>query len=106
MKDLISKINKAFENRLRLGLMSLLMVNDSLDFNSAKEALQVTDGNLSSHASSLESEGYIRIQKMFEGKKPLTTYVATPTGRRAFKEHLDALEAILKANVNPNKKNK
>ena len=99
MKNLIEKINKAFENRVRLGIMSLLMVNDAIDFNSMKETLQLTDGNLSSHANALENAGYINVAKSFAGKKPVTTYSATAEGRTAFREHIDALEALLKSNL-------
>ncbi len=92
----IHKLNKAFENRVRLGMMSVLMVNDSMDFNSLKDLLQVTDGNLASHAAGLEKEGLIHIKKEIVNKKTLTTYSATKPGIRAFEEHLDALEKLIK----------
>lgn len=92
----IHKLNKAFENRVRLGMMSVLMVNDSMDFNSLKDLLQVTDGNLASHSAALEKEGLIHIKKEFAGKKTLTTYSATKVGIKAFEEHLDALEKLLR----------
>jgi predicted transcriptional regulator len=92
----IHKLNKAFESRVRLGIMSVLMVNDSLDFNSIKDLLQVTDGNLASHAAALEKEGMIHVKKEFVGKKTLTTYSATKVGVRAFEDHLDALEKLIK----------
>jgi predicted transcriptional regulator len=92
----IHKLNKAFESRVRLGIMSILMVNDSLDFNSIKDLLQVTDGNLASHAAALEKEGMIHVKKEFVGKKTLTTYSATKVGVRAFEDHLDALEKLIK----------
>ena len=78
--------------------MSVLMVNDSIDFNSLKELLQVTDGNLASHSAALEKEGLIHIKKEFAGKKTLTTYSATKIGVKAFEEHLDALEKLIKQN--------
>lgn len=96
IKPNIHKLNKAFESRVRLGIMSMLMVNDSLDFNSIKDLLQVTDGNLASHATALEKEGLIHIKKEFAGKKTLTTYSATKVGIKAFEEHLDALEKLIK----------
>ena len=96
MKDLVNRINKAFENRVRLAIMSLLMVNEALDFNSLKELLDLTDGNLASHAATLEEKGYIQIRKEFVGKKTQTTYQATKEGEKAFKDHLDALEQLLK----------
>ena len=92
----IHKLHKAFESRVRLGLMSALMVNDSLDFNSLKDLLKVTDGNLASHAAALEKEGLIHIKKEFSGKKTLTTYSATRVGIRAFEEHLDELEKLIR----------
>src|SRR4051812_837698 len=95
-KPNIHNLNKAFENRVRLGIMSVLMVNDSMDFNSLKDLLQVTDGNLASHSAALEKEGLIHIRKEFSGKKTLTTYSATKVGIKAFEEHLDALEKLIK----------
>ena len=94
----IQDLNKAFENRVRLGIMSILMVNDSVDFNRMKELLNVTDGNLASHVSSLEKEGYIHVKKEFVGKKPLTTYSVTKIGMKAFEDHLNALEKLIKMN--------
>ena len=76
--------------------MSVLMVNDSMDFNSMKETLDVTDGNLASHTSALEKEGYIHVKKEFVGKKTQTTYTATKLGIKAFNEHLNALEDLIK----------
>jgi DNA-binding MarR family transcriptional regulator len=90
------KLDKAFENRLRLQIMSVLMVNDRYDFNSLKELLDVTDGNLASHLKGLEKEDYIVIHKAFLGRKPNTTYEATEKGKTAFKQHLDALEKLIK----------
>lgn len=92
----IHKLNKAFESRVRLGIMSVLMVNDSVDFNTLKELLDVTDGNLASHSGALEREGFIHIKKEFVGKKTLTTYSATKPGVKAFENHLDALEKLIK----------
>lgn len=96
MKNYLDKINKLFENRVRLAIMSLLMVEDSIDFNHLKEALDLTDGNLSSHVSKLEGKGYVDVQKSFVGKKTQTTYKATEAGRKAFQEHLAALERIIR----------
>jgi DNA-binding MarR family transcriptional regulator len=96
LKSLLENINKTFENRVRLAIMALLMVVDEVDFNQLKEKLDLTDGNLASHAAKLEEEGYITVKKQFVGKKPLTTYAATEEGRKAFKSHLDALEQIIK----------
>jgi len=76
--------------------MSVLMVNEKIDFNNLKEMLQVTDGNLASHIAALEKAEYIKVHKQFIGKKPQTTYSATAYGRKAFHEHLDALEKLIK----------
>ena len=91
-----NQLNKAFESRIRLGIMALLMVEDSVDYNSLKEALDITDGNLASHIKALEKEEYISVQKSFFGKKPHTRYQTTPLGRVEFDKHLKTLEAILK----------
>jgi len=92
----IGELNKAFESRVRLGIMSILMVNDSIDFLTLKEMLQVTDGNIASHVTALEKLQYIEIKKQFIGKKPNTSYSVTNTGRKAFTDHLDALEKLIK----------
>jgi len=96
MTNIISKLNKAFESRIRLGIMSILSVNDSADFNTMKQLMELTDGNLASHLKALETVGYIRSSKQFIGRKPNTQYRITDEGRTCFKEHLDALEALLK----------
>lgn len=96
MKNYIQHLNKAFENRIRLGIMSILMVNEKVEFSTLKEMLDITDGNLASHISALEKQEYIEVQKQFIGKKPNTTYKATRTGKKAFNEHLDVLENLLK----------
>ncbi len=98
MKDLIDKLNKSFENRVRLGIMSALMVNESVDFLTLKELLDVTDGNLASHITALEKIDYIAIKKEFVGKKTKTSYVATSLGRKEFILHLNALEKLVKQN--------
>jgi DNA-binding MarR family transcriptional regulator len=94
--NIIQNINKAFDHRIRLGIMSILMVNESADFNTLKELLGVTDGNLASHTKALESENYIQIEKQFIGKKPNTKYSATTTGKKAFVAHIEALEKLIK----------
>ncbi len=95
MKNYIKDLNKAFESRVRLGIMSILMVNDYVDFNTLKEQLQITDGNLASHINALEKLKYIQIRKRFVGKKPNTSYSASKEGKKAFNEHLDALEKLI-----------
>lgn len=92
---MIEGLNKAFENRLRLGIMGLLMVKSKITFNELKEELGATDGNLSSHVNSLERLTYLNIDKRFVGKKPQTTYTISKQGRVAFNKHLAALEILL-----------
>lgn len=96
MKNYLQHLNKAFENRIRLGIMSILMVNDWMEFSVLKEMLDITDGNLASHIAALEKSEYIQVKKQFIGKKPNTTYAVTKAGKKAFNEHLDALEKLLK----------
>ncbi len=96
MKEIIVNINKLFESRIRLGVMSILMVNDKIDFNNLKEMLELTDGNLASHLTALEKNKYIKVNKKFIGKKPNTSYSVTEAGKKAFAEHIDALEQLIK----------
>ena len=95
MKKIFSKLNKTFDNRVRLGIMSILMVNDWVEFKVLKEMLDLSDGNLASSITALEKLKYLKIKKQFVGRKPQTTYATTALGRKAFNEHLDALEALL-----------
>lgn len=97
MKAAISRLNKLFENRVRLGIMSVLIVNDSYDFNTLKETLGVTDGNLASHLKALEENNLIRVNKKFIGRKPNTSYSITENGVILFRKHLKALEDIIKS---------
>jgi DNA-binding MarR family transcriptional regulator len=94
--DFIKKLNKAFDSRLRLGIMSVLAANDWVEFSRLKDLLDVTDGNLASHISALEKVNYIDVKKQFVGKKPQTTYKITRSGKKAFADHLDALEKLIK----------
>ncbi len=96
MKDILKDLNKAFENKIRLGIMSALVVNDWMDFNALKQLLEVTDGNLASHLKSLEKSEYIKMKKEFIGRKPNTKYAATQAGREAFVKHIRAIEQLLK----------
>lgn len=96
MKNYLQELNKAFESRARLGIMSSLMVNDSITFNALKELLDLTDGNLAGHTRALEQAGYLRVEKSFIGKKPNTRFFITPEGRQAFELHLEALEKIIR----------
>ena len=96
MKNIILHINKAFDHRIRLGIMSVLMVNEYADFNTLKELLGATDGNLASHTKNLEKVEFIKVEKQFIGRKPNTKYYATTLGKQAFKKHIDALEKLIK----------
>ncbi len=96
MKNIILHINKAFDHRIRLGIMSVLMVNEFADFNTLKELLGATDGNLASHTKALEKVDFIKVEKQFIGRKPNTKYIATELGRMEFKKHIEALEKLIK----------
>jgi DNA-binding MarR family transcriptional regulator len=93
---IIDGLNKVFENKIRLGIMSVLAANGSADFATLKSLLELTDGNLASHTRNLEEAGYIRCEKKFVGRKPNTSYMITEEGRKAFAAHIAALERFLK----------
>ncbi|WP_439127583.1 winged helix-turn-helix domain-containing protein [Polaribacter sp.] len=95
MKNIILNINKAFDHRIRLGIMSILMVNDYADFNTLKDLLGATDGNLASHTKALEKVDFIKVEKQFIGRKPNTKYIATELGKMEFKKHINALEKLI-----------
>jgi len=92
----ISGLNKIFDNRIRLGVMSILMVNDEISFNDLKQMLEVTDGNLATHLVTLEDEGFIKVHKGFIGRKTNTTYSVTRGGEKSFTDHIAALEKMIK----------
>jgi predicted ArsR family transcriptional regulator len=96
VKDIISKLNKQFENRVRLGIMSVLMVNESMDFINLRDLLDVTDGNLASHLTALEKNELVEVHKQFVGRKPNTSYRITKSGRMAFSVHLEYLGKLIK----------
>lgn len=97
MKSFLDDLHKAFESRVRLGIMAALAVNDTLDFNALKEYLDVTDGNLASHIKALEKEEFIGVNKSFVDRKPNTRYFMTKQGKKAFEEHISALEKLIKS---------
>lgn len=99
MKSIIYQLDKAFENRIRLGLMSVLSVNEWMEFNELKTLLEVTDGNLASHISALDKKGFLETRKRFVGKKPNTSFRITEDGQVSFQNHLNALETLLKQGV-------
>lgn len=96
MNNPISGLNKIFDNRVRLGVMSIVMVNDEVSFNDLKAMLEVTDGNLATHLVTLEEHKFIKVHKGFIGRKTNTTYSVTKSGEKAFKDHLQALENMIK----------
>jgi len=98
MKDLLTGLNKHFDHRVRLGIMSILMVSEWADFTTLRENLGITDGRLASHIKALEKETYVEVRKQFIGRKPNTSYRATDAGKKAFQKHLDALENLIKLN--------
>ncbi len=91
------ELDRLIHERLRLGIVSALAVNDRLSFNDLKRLLQTTDGNLSVHARKLEDAAYIACEKSFEGRVPRTEYRLTAAGRRAFEKYLAHMESIIKA---------
>ena len=97
MKNPIEHLNKIFDSRIRLGIMSALMVNESVNFNELKELINVTDGNLASHLKTLEENNYVKVSKGFIGRKTNTIYTVTKNGEKAFKPHLDALEKMIRS---------
>ncbi len=92
----IENLNKAFDNRIRLAIMSVLSVREEIDFNDLKEMLGVTDGNLATHVAVLERQKYLKVKKSFAGRKPRTTYTITESGGKAFAGHVDALEEVIR----------
>jgi DNA-binding MarR family transcriptional regulator len=97
MKNPIQHLNKIFDSRIRLGIMSALAVNDEVNFNELKELIDVTDGNLASHLKTLEDNAYVKVEKGFIGRKTNTTYRITKAGEKAFRNHLDALEKMIRS---------
>ena len=91
------ELDRLIHERLRLGIISALAVNERLTFNDLKRLLQTTDGNLSVHARKLEDAQYIACDKMFEGRVPRTEYRLTASGRRALEKYLVHMEAIIRA---------
>tara|TARA_B100001287_G_scaffold150032_1_gene126315 strand:+ start:26295 stop:26585 length:291 start_codon:yes stop_codon:yes gene_type:complete len=90
-----NQLHKAFDSRVRIGLMSILIVNNWVSYKEIKSLLDVTDGNLASHIHALEKISFLEIKKQFIGKKPLTTYRVTKNGRKAFMDHINGLEKLL-----------
>lgn len=97
MKNPIENLNKVFDSRIRLGIMSAVMVNEAVNFNELKELINVTDGNLASHLKTLEENGFVKVKKGFIGRKTNTTYSVTKAGEKAFKTHLEALEQMIRS---------
>ena len=96
MKTILANFNKAFESRVRLGIMSVLAVSVSMDFTGLRETLEVTDGNLASHLKALEGAGYITMEKNFINRKPNTRYTITEQGLESFRSHIEALEKLIR----------
>lgn len=96
MKNPIGNLNKVFDSRIRMGVMSILLMNESVSFNDLKQLLELTDGNLASHLINLEENGFLKVHKGFIGRKTNTTYSITKSGEKAFKDHLEALENMIR----------
>ena len=95
MKNPIENLSKLFDSRIKLGIMSMLVVNERISFNEIKQLLAITDGNLASHLRALEENDFIQVQKKFVGKKTNTMYQITKKGEKSFKAHLAALEKMI-----------
>ncbi len=96
MMNPIAHLNKLFDSRVRLGIMSALLVNEEVNFNDLKELLDITDGNLASHIKALEENKILKVEKGFIGRKTNTIYKITKTGEKAFTAHINALEQMIK----------
>ena len=96
MNNPIGQLNKIFDSRIRIGIMSALMVNEDVNFNDLKALIDVTDGNLATHLKTLEENNFIKVEKGFIGRKTNTVYSITKVGEKAFRAHIDASEIIIK----------
>ena len=96
MRVEIDQLNKIFDSRIRIGIMSALMVNEDMNFNDLKALIDATDGNLATHLKTLEEHKFIKVHKGFIGRKTNTVYTVTAAGEKAFRAHLDALEKIIR----------
>jgi DNA-binding HxlR family transcriptional regulator len=92
-----AQLDRLIHERIRLGIVSALVVNESLSFNELKQLLRTSDGNLSVHARKLEEAQYVKCVKSFAGRVPKTEYRLTAAGRRAFARYLDHMEALIRA---------
>jgi DNA-binding HxlR family transcriptional regulator len=97
VEQALPNLDRIIHERMRLGIISALAVNESLTFNELKKLLQTTDGNLSVHARRLEEVKYVECTKSFEGRMPKTEYKLSATGRKAFERYLDHMEALIQA---------
>lgn len=93
--SIIDGMDQSFNNRWRVGIMAILVVNEWVDFNSLKKLLEIEDGTLASHLKKLEELNCIQFKKEFVGRKPRTSYRSTPEGKEAFEKHLKALERLI-----------
>lgn len=97
MRKELEQLNKVFDSRIRIGIMSALIVNEDINFNDLKALIDATDGNLATHLKTLEEHKFIKVEKGFIGRKTNTVYSITRAGEKAFRSHLDALEKIIKS---------
>ena len=95
MKEIISNLSKTFDSRIRVGIMSILMKSDWVDFTTLRDTLQLTDGNLSSHLRALEKENMLKVKKHFVKNRPRSSYKITRNGLRKFRLHLDTFEKLI-----------
>jgi len=97
MRKELEQLNKIFDSRIRIGIMSALIVNEDINFNDLKALVDATDGNLATHLKTLEEHKFIKVEKGFVGRKTNTVYSITKAGEKAFRSHLDALEKIIRS---------
>lgn len=93
----VPSLDRLIHERLRLGMLAALAVNDALTFTELRAVLEVTDGNLSDHARKLENAGYVRVEKSFAGRKPRTLYRLTPRGRQALRGYIESMQGFLRS---------
>lgn len=94
--EVFNDLDKIYDSRVRICIMAILTVNSKVDFNAIKKLLNLTDGNLASHIIALERNDYIKVHKIFIGKKPNTSYSITPEGKKTYQAHCNALRHLLK----------
>lgn len=99
MKDIIEQMDRAFESRVRIGIMTMLLLQEWVDFSALRDTMGVTDGNLASHTTLLEERNYLEVRKQFIGKRPNTAYRATTPGKQAFIRYVNAFKELMQLKI-------